>query len=236
MISAPVVIPGRSSRPVDDPAPGSRRGFPPRSHRHAWPRAGPATVARRLSSGAPSGQPTTHELTIRSTRSDTKPGTASHKQTRCPKLSTKIGSCTQLPTLCMVRAITHSAGRVREPATDVRLHVGQGSGIPPLPVKWSTVSGRGRGADDAPARLHRTPLGPEGRAARPGRHSARSVQGALDRSQIDIGIHPCNQRAGSIAPKNERSQLQEVKSCSLYERNTLCVLTIAAADRYGAAR
>jgi hypothetical protein len=147
------------------PNPGSMRGFLPRSHPHA---SGAATVARRP---APSGRLANRGLTRRSsTRSDTKPGAASHKATRYPKLSTKIGSCTHLPTLCMVRAITPSAGRVRETAADVRLHVGQDLRIRPLSGKWSTVSGRGRGAGDAPTRLHRTPLGPEGRAVRPGRH------------------------------------------------------------------
>jgi len=78
----------------------------------------------------------------------------------------------------MVRAIP-SAGRVREPTAGMGFHAGKGLRIPPLSVKLYTVSGRGRGADDAPARLHQTPLSPEGRAVRPGLiYAARSVQGA----------------------------------------------------------
>ena len=58
-------------------------------------------------------------------------------------------------------------------------HTGKGLRIPPLSVNCYTVSGRGHGADDAPAWPHQTPLGPEGRAVRPGpTHAARSVQGA----------------------------------------------------------
>lgn len=79
----------------------------------------------------------------------------------------------------MVRAIP-STGRVREPTAGMGFHTGKGLRIPPLSVKWYTVSGRGRGADDASARLHQTPLSPEGRAVRPGpTYTARSVQGAL---------------------------------------------------------
>ncbi len=78
----------------------------------------------------------------------------------------------------MVRA-TPPAGRVCEPTIGVGFHTGKGLRLPPLSVKWYIVSGRGRGADDAPVRLHQTPLGPEGRAVRPGlTHAARSVQGA----------------------------------------------------------
>ena len=73
-----------------------------------------------------------------------------------------------------------------------------------FPLEWHTVSGRGRGADDAPARLHQTPLGPEGRAVRPGRHLRPGPFRSLDRSRSRSGLHPCHQTSGSAAPRNER--------------------------------
>jgi hypothetical protein len=78
------------------------------------------------------------------------------------------------------------ADRVRELTADVGLHTGKGLRIPPPSVKSYTVSGRGCGADDAPARLRQTPQGPEGRAVRPGRHTRPGPFRALDQSPVDI--------------------------------------------------
>ena len=72
----------------------------------------------------------------------------------------------------------HSLGwQVCELTVGVGFRAVKGLHIPPLSVKWYT--GPGPCADDALARLHQTPLGPEGRGRPPGpTHAARSVQGA----------------------------------------------------------
>ena len=143
---------------------------------HASPRNGAATVTRRPA--RPAGHARTDQAVLDMIRRRAWRGrlTSRHSIQNFPP---KIRSCTCLATLCSVRAIitTPSGGRVREPTAGVGFPTGRGLRIPPLSVKCYTVSGRG--ADGAPARLHRTPLGPEGRAVRPGStHAARSVQGA----------------------------------------------------------